>query len=717
MEVIKLVRKKSRNKVGTNAFWYILGLFFIVFLLLALRMSFLSLSDKVNGISLKKFASTRTTYKEILPAKRGTIYDCNGNVLAQNVSSYTLIAYLDEARSKDAKTPLHVVDRKKTAKELSSIINMKEEEILKLLSKNTYQTEFGTAGKGLSELEKEKILELKLPGLDFIESQKRYYPNGDFLSYTLGYAKEDNKGNIKGELGLEKLYDDVLSGTDGYIEYQKDANGYKIPNTNEIRKEAIDGQDIYLTVDQTVQLIVDQAVSNSSLKYKYEWMSILIADAKTGAILASTTSPSFDPNKRNLKNYLDTNVSVAYEPGSTMKIYSFMAAMENGTYKGEKQYKSGSYTASDGTKISDWKSEGWGYITYDKGFAYSSNVAAMNLINNGMSGTFLKNFYKKLGFGAKTGIELPSESVGALNFTYETEILNASFGQGITTTPIQNIQALTTLTNDGMLLKPYVIEKIVNHDNEVTYKGKRTEIEQIASKDTTDKLKDLMDDTVNGKANTGIYYKQKGYALIGKTGTAQIADTKSGGYLQGIQDIVASFAGVYPKENPEILIYASVYKPTNGKPYAVSDAIKEIVRNVSTYFNIETSTNTEEKINTLEIKSYTNKNKSDVVGELKKEKIPTVVISNGNKIINQYPKSGTLSSKEKLFLVTDGDNITMPNMKGWSKKDVMTYANLTGLSVVYKGNGYVEKQSIKKGSTINKKSTLTIHLKEKYNVK
>lgn len=710
-------RKKSRNKVDNRAFWYVLGLFFIVFLILVVRMSFLSLSETVDGVNLKQFASQRTTYKEVIPAKRGTIYDCNGNVLAQNVSSYTLIAYLDESRSENSKEPLHVVDKEKTAKELAKVIDMKEEDILKLLKKDTYQTEFGSAGKGLSELKKEQIAALDLPGIDFVESQKRYYPNGDFLSYTLGYAKEDENGVLRGELGLEKLYDDVLSGTDGYIEYQKDANGYKIPNTNEIRHEAVDGQDVYLTVDQTIQLIVDQAVSNSEKKYKYEWMTILIADANSGAILASTTSPSFDPNKRNLTNYLDTNVSVAYEPGSTMKIYSFMAAMENGTYDGDKKYKSGSYTASDGTKISDWKPEGWGYITYDKGFAYSSNVAAMNLINNGMSGTFLKNFYKKLGFGSKTGIELPGESTGSLNFTYETEILNASFGQGITTTPIQNIQALTTLTNDGMLLKPYLVEKIINSDDEVTYKGKRTEIEQVASKDTIDKLKDLMDETVNGKGNTGIYYKQKGYQLIGKTGTAQIADTKNGGYLDGVSDIVASFAGVYPKDNPEILIYASVYKPVGGTPYAVSSAVKEIVRNVSTYFDIETNTNSEEDIQTIEVQSYINENKSDVVNELSKNKIPTVVISNGTKIIDQYPKSGTVSSKEKIFLVTNGDTITLPDMKDWSKKDVVTYANLVGLQVTYEGNGYVTEQSIKKGKTVKKGTQLTIKLKEKYNVK
>lgn len=710
-------RKKSINKVNPNVFFYVLGLFFIMFLILIIRMSFLSLSTKVNGINLKEFASKRTTYKETIPAKRGTIYDCNGNVLAQNVSSYTLIAYLDSSRSKDSTTPLHVVDKEKTAEELSKKIDMSKDEILKLLSKDTYQTEFGTAGKGLSELEKEEIDKLNLPGIDFIETQKRYYPNGDFLSYTLGYAKEDKNGVLTGELGIEKLYDDVLKGTDGYIEYQKDANGYKIPNTNEVRKEAVDGQDIYLTVDQTVQLIVDQAVGNSEKKYKYDWLTIMVADAKTGAILASTSSPSFDPNKRNIKNYLDTNVSVSYEPGSTMKIYSFMAAMENGTYKGNATYKSGSYTASDGTVINDWNKQGWGYITYDKGFAYSSNVAAMNLINNGMSGTFLKNFYKKLGFGSKTGIELPKEEAGSLNFTYETEILNATFGQGITTTPIQNIQALTTLTNDGMLLKPYIVNKIVTSDNEVTYTGKRTEIEQVASKKTVDKLKDLMDETVNGRRNTGIYYKQKGYDLIGKTGTAQIADTKNGGYLKGLKDIVASFAGIYPKDDPEVIIYASVYKPTSGTPYAVSNAVKEIVRNISTYFDIDTNTNKEENITTISISSYINKEVSEVKSTLSKSNIPTVVIGDGDKVIDQYPKEGKVSSKEKVFLVTNYSSLSMPDMKGWSKKDAMTYADLININFTFEGDGYVDSQSLKAGSKLKNDMNIKIICKEKYNVK
>lgn len=201
---------------------------------------------------------------------------------------------------------------------------------------------------------------------------------------------------------------------------------------------------------------------------------MMVADAKTGAILASSVYPSFDPNKRDIKNYLDYNVSLAFEPGSTMKIYSYMAAIESGKYDGNAKYKSGVYTTKDGTQIGDWNRNGWGYITYDQGFALSSNVAALSLVKDYINADYLKDYYKKLGFGSTTGIELANEVSGKINFKYETEIYNATFGQGITTTPIQNIKALTSISNNGILLQPYIIDKVVDQDTgEIIYKGKR----------------------------------------------------------------------------------------------------------------------------------------------------------------------------------------------------------------------------------------------------
>ena len=381
------MKRKVTNNIKINAF-VILGalLFFIVIII---RISYLSLSTEVDGINLQDFANKRTTKTEVLYAKRGSIYDVNGNVLAQNVSSYTVIAYLSESRTTNPEKPQHVVDKEYTAKKLSEILEMDYDKVLSYLSKeNVDQTEFGNKGRGLTELTKEKIEQLNLPGIDFIETQKRNYPYGRFLSYTLGYAKvsstENEDGTVEdkivGELGIEAKFDKELSGTDGYNYYQKDRNGYKIAGTKELTEKAVDGNDIYLTIDATIQLFAEQSINKAMDKYDADWITLMMADAKTGAILASATYPSFDPNIRDITNYLDYNVSYAFEPGSTMKIYSYMAAMENGVYNGSEKYKSGVYVTSDGTEIGDWNRNGWGNITYDQGFALSSNVGVINLI-------------------------------------------------------------------------------------------------------------------------------------------------------------------------------------------------------------------------------------------------------------------------------------------------------------------------------------------------
>ena len=370
-----------------------------------------------------------------------------------------------------------------------------------LNKEGVYQTEFGSKGKALNELTKSKIDDLNLPGIDFIENYKRYYPKGNFASYVVGYAKTENDENstIKGEMGIEKQYDSILKGEDGSITYQKDLKGYKIANTPVVKKDAIQGKDIYLTIDSNIQFFIEQAINNAQQSYGWDWFTITIMDAKTGAILGTSSNPSFDPNVRDVSNYLDVFCQTPYEPGSTMKTFTYMAAMENGVYDGNETYKSGVYEASDGTEIGDWNRSGWGYISFDKGYALSSNVGVINIINRHMNSTMLRHYFKKLGFGKKTGIELPNENAGKLDFRYETEIYNAGFGQGILTTPIQNAKAMTPITNDGMLLEPYIVSKIVDSDTgEVTLENKRTEIERVASSNTTQKMIQLMDDTVNG---------------------------------------------------------------------------------------------------------------------------------------------------------------------------------------------------------------------------
>ena len=687
-----------------------------------LRLIQLGLSTTIDGVNLKQLASKRTTKTETITAKRGNIYSNDGDILAQNVASYKIIAYLDEKRTTDENNPQHVVDKEKTATELAPILGMEKETILKYLNKeNVYQTEFGSKGKNLTELTKQKIELLNLPGIDFIESFKRYYPKDDFASYTIGYAKnntdsETSKEEIVGEMGIEKQYDNLLRGEDGYITYQKDLRGYQIANTNVWQKDAVQGKDVYLTLESNVQFFIEQALDNADADYDFEWFTITILDAKTGAILGTATSPSFDPNTRNITNYLDLLLAAPYEPGSTMKTFTYMAAIENGVYNGNDTYKSGVYYTTDGTEIGDWNRAGWGMLTYDKGYAMSSNVAIINLIKNNMDSMMLRQYFKKLGFGKKTGISLPNESAGKIDFKYETEIYNAGFGQGITTTPIQNVQAMTPLTNDGMLLKPYIVSKIVDPTTgEVILENTRKTTERVASTATVQKMLQLMDDCVNGEGNTGSGYKISSGELIGKTGTAQIANENGGGYLNGKEDIISSFAGIYPKSDPQYIIYASVKRPTNGSQKPISNAIKEIVNNLSKYYGTEEASSNKITINEYTLDSYVNKKIANITTTLNALGINYSIIGDGDKVIKQYPeKNDIITNKDTLYLITNTNNLTVPNVVGLSSKVASSLLKELGIKVNLEGIGYVTSQSIQEGTPIIDGLEINLALSPKY---
>ncbi len=688
---------------------FLIGVVFL-FAIIILKLSYVSLSKKVDGIDLGSFADSRDTVEETIIAKRGTIYDANGETLAQNVNSYTVVAYLSSSRTKDPSNPHHVVDKETTAKALAPIINMTEEKILKLLNYDAYQVELGPGGRGLTELVKEEIEALNLPGIGFISSTKRYYPNADFLSYTLGYAKTDEAGNIIGEFGTELYLNKELTGKNGYTKYQADMYGYQIANTTPIVQKAESGNDVYLTIDTNIQMFTEQAISSLE-DVGIEWGSVSIVNAKTGEILGVASSPSFNPNIKNIKSYYDPFVSYTFEPGSTMKIFSFMAAIENGVFNPNESYNSGTIKIDDVT-IKDWNNKGWGKITFSEGFMVSSNVAA-SIISQKLGRDKLHDFYKSIGLGQKVGLSLPNEQSGSNKFVYNTEVATASFGQGISITPVQMIQALSALANEGTMIKPYITKKIVNPiSNKIVFEGKKEEVSTIATSETIEQIKDLMRGVVDGKYKeaTGKNYYIEGYDIIGKTGTAQIVSSK-GGYLRGKTDYVRSFAGLFPGDDPQIIVYmvASKLKKSSALPTVT----KALIKNVATYLNIYDSK--EVQISNYTVKSYVNKNITDAVSELEKNNINPIIIGDGNKIVNQYPLEGiTIIKNERLFLVTNGTNYVYPNFKGWSRSDLVNYSNLLDLSISMNGYGFVTSSNVSQNAKIDKSITIEFTLEPKY---
>ena len=258
--------KINTNKLKVSKFVYITV--FFLFSLFSIALGYRCLGEyNVGEITFSEFIENRNIEEKIIMPDRGTIYDNKGDVLAQDVSSYTLIAYLDESRSENSDELRHVKDKEGTAKALSEKIDTSYDRILELLNKEAYQVEFGTGGKNLCQLEMEAIKNLNLPGIDFIKSTKRYYPNGDFASYLLGYTKnkEDDDGNtwMVGELGVEGYYNEWLTGKTGYLTYEKDGRGNKIANANEYKEDAVNGANVNLTIDNSVQLFIENAVKNT----------------------------------------------------------------------------------------------------------------------------------------------------------------------------------------------------------------------------------------------------------------------------------------------------------------------------------------------------------------------------------------------------------------------------------------------------------------------
>ena len=673
------------------------------------------------NITFSQFIDNRNIEEQIIMPDRGTIYDSKGNVLAQDVSSYTLIAYLDESRSEGSEELRHVVDKKNTAKELSKYIDTKYERILELLERDAYQVEFGTGGKNLSQLEMEKIKNLNLPGIDFMKSTKRYYPNGDFASYLLGYTKtkEDEKGNtwMVGELGIEDYYNEELTGKSGYITYEKDGRGNKIANANEYKEDALNGAAVNLTIDSSVQLFVENATKKAQKDSAAEWVILSVMDAETGAILGYSSTPSYDPNIRNLTNYMDPLISYAYEPGSTMKTFSYMCAIESGRYDGNATFMSGSKTyvsemnEKDTVTIKDWNNKGWGKITYDYGYAMSSNIGVATLLEEVITKKELSDCYEKYGFGKVTGVTLNRELGGDIKFTYDVEVATAGYGQGITITPIQMLQGLTAVANDGIMLKPYLVSSVVSSTGEILEENSRTEIGRVASKTTTNKVKELMNSVIcnNSDKCTGYAYYMKDYNLIGKTGTASIYDYESGKYLTGSSNYIYSFSGLYPMDDPKLIVYMAVKMPKDSKNY-IAPAVKDIIVNLSKYFNIEENSVV---VDGYDIKNYMNKTTVEIKRELENNKLKVVVLGNGNKIIGQYPNNGvTLYNGDKVFLLTNNYDKTMIDFNGMSYKDANNILKLMGVNYKLEGYGYVYEQNIKVGSKIDKE--IVLKLKGKY---
>ncbi|MDR0137259.1 penicillin-binding protein [Metabacillus idriensis] len=695
-------------------------IFALLFFVLIIRFLFLQTTGEVNGEILAARAQEQYERKRGIEANRGSILDRRGEVIAQDTSTYTLIAVLDDKLTTSAKNPKHVVDPEETAEKLAPLLDMEESDVEKILTKDAKQVEFGSAGRNISHTLKVKIEKMKLPGIGFLRDTHRYYPNGTFASHIIGYAQRDEESNkTVGMFGIEKSLDKYLQEKDGYKVYEGDKQGFKLPNGKEKIVAPDNGNNIYLTIDQKVQTFLEDAMNEAAEEYEPEKIIGIVADPKTGKILAMGQRPSFDPNVRDINNYYNDAVAYPFEPGSTMKIFTLAAAIEEGVFNRNELYQSGAYKV-EGGRIRDHNKTGWGTISFLEGVQRSSNVAMAILAKEKLGPDRFMQYMNKFGLNEETGIDLPNEANGKFNYKYDIEKVTTAFGQGSTVTPIQQVQAATAIANGGKMMKPYIIDKIVDVDHDKVIKQNKPEVAGTPiSEKTSKEVLDILETVVSSEKGTGRPYQIEGYEVAGKTGTAQIAGS-DGKYLSGRDNFIFSFLGMAPKEDPELLVYVAVQQPklkdTETGSMPVSSVFNTVMKNSLQYMKIQPSEETEEKPKKTEteigaeVPSLVGENSASAEKQLRSNNVQPLILGTGNEIVAQYPEAGKkMIVNERVLLRTDG-KIKMPDLNGWSSRDVMKLANFLDLNLKINGNGYVVSQNISKNETVQENDQLIVKL-------
>lgn len=714
--------KKKRFRFQWGAFLLFIfygGLFFLLFT----RMVTLQATGEVKGQELAAKAAAKYSKESVITANRGKIFDVNGQVIAEDTLSYRLIAIVNKEATTNSKKPRHVVDPDKTAKILAEYIPMDEKKIYQQLTRvkddgeKPYQVEFGGAGRGLSHETMSKIKEENLPGILFVNDLKRYYPNGIFASHLIGFAlKEENKDRTfttKGKMGLELTYNKELTGKDGKVEYETDAFSYLLPNSEKMVTPAENGDDIYLTLDKTIQSFLEEKMTEVEKEYNPEAMTAIIARPKTGEILAMSQRPTFNPDTREGDNmkWLNEAIEETIEPGSTMKTFTLASAIDTKVWDPNAYYPSGQYRVHDRV-IKDYNRVGWGYISYLQGFQRSSNTAMAHLLKLIGEDEFF-TYLDRFGFGKKTGIDLPNEASGKLLSNYPVERVTTTFGQGSTVTPIQLIQALTAIANDGKMMQPYVIDRIVDPSTGKTIKKHEPIVKgKPVSADTAKQVKEILASTLTAKDGSASDFILDEYEVAGKTGTAQIP-LGNGRYSWGSNEFLYSFLGMAPVDDPQLIMYVSIKRPKlkgEAGSIPVSKVFNPVMLNSLKYLNV----NPEDvkQVDDTKIQDYTGQSAEAIQVELQNDGLQPIIVGGGGKIIDQNPKGPQKLVKGNfVFLKTAGD-VVLPDFTNWSLRNVLAFkalAELEQLEVV--GEGFVDSQSISAGTVVSDRSPIVVKLK------
>lgn len=707
-------------------------------------------TDQKFGVDLSKGAEVVHQRTVTVAAKRGTIYDRNGVPIAEDATTYNVFAVIDKSYKSATGKILYVEESQfdKVAEVFNKYLGLEPDYVKQQLSqKNLKQVSFGSQGNGITYSNmsaiRQELEDAKVEGIDFTTSPNRSYSNGVFASQFIGLAQlqEDKEGNktLKGTSGMEQSLDRILAGRNGVVTYEKDRNGNIVPGSEKVSVQSEDGKDVYTTISTEIQTYLETRMNAFQEKAQGRFVNATLVSAKTGEILATSQRPTFNADtkegldEKNLGNWNTMLYQGQYEPGSTMKVMTLAAAIDNGTFNANATYDNSEYKVADAT-IRDW-SVNMGLssgetLTFAQGFTFSSNVG-MTMLEQKMGNDKWMDYLSKFKFGLPTRFGMGNESYGSLPGDNYVTVAMSSFGQGIGVTQVQMLRGFSGVANDGVMVEPKFINAIYDPK---TNSARKTDTE-IVGKPVSDKAAKTTREYMV-QVGTVPYYgtlningdpviQVAGQNVAVKSGTAQIGSQN--GYLEGENDYIYSVVAMTPAENPDFIMYVTVQQPnTTFDPMFWQEVVNPVMEyavalkdslSLTTPVTPALETVTEETAYKMpdidklseELGLKEQVSPGGLADELRRNLVQPIVLGTGTKVKRVSVKTGRNLKPNQQILILSDELETLPDMYGWTKDNVERFAKWQDLEVTFKGEGSrVVRQSEQTNTSLRKMKKITI---------
>ena len=678
---------------------FLLVIILILFALI-LRTGYIQL---VWGNELQKKAMDQWTRALDVYPKRGIIYDRNKVVLAQSASADSI-----------AVRPGQLEDPKDASEKLAAILQMDGEELYKKLADKKKSEVW--IKRQLSREESVKIRKLSIKGVYFTEEPKRYYPNGDLASHVLGFTMKyaDPGEGLKGQEGLELYYDKYLKGVPGRIVMETDAKGKETSDNVERLVPPIDGWNLILTIDQTIQYFTEKAVSDAMDNYQASKIYAIVMDPKTGDILGMANRPNFDsndpPRKLGYKAMEDYVKNIAVkdnmDPGSTFKIVTAASALEEGVVTKNSTFFDPGYRIVDGQRIKCWKVGGHGQQTFFEVVQHSCNPAFMDMAL-GLGVDRFYDYIHAFGFGSRTGVDIAGEESGVIMnqaSVKNVDLARMGFGQAIAVTPLQLINAVSAVINGGSLMQPRLVRALDFDDgNKKSHEEiDPVKVRQVISPETSQIMREVLQSVVSEGSGKKAYIP--GYRVGGKTGTAQ-KYSPGGGIKQGA--VISSFIGFAPADDPQVIVLFMVDEPKVAVDFGsvvAAPYVKSILEDTLKYLGVKPvfDEDTRKETRKVTVPNVTGKSLTEAARVLHEAGLDYLAESSGTKVTKQMPlPEAEVLVDTTVLLYTgngsdsaegEGEQVAVPDVTKKSVREVNNILTSAGLRLQIEGSGISVRQ-------------------------